>query len=99
MIDKSINNIDCVVVRAREEMNKTMESMDDHDLIYNATYINAYNGSEVIKITLNESLSELEDQVCQAEVDSQVLDSSLNVWTSPFGKFKSHFNYSHCSYS
>lgn len=85
MIDKSINNIDCVEVRARQmNMNKSEEL--DHDLTYNATFINAYNGSEVIRLILNESLSDLEDDVCRAEIDSQILDSQLNVYTAPFGK-------------
>lgn len=98
MIDKSINKIDCVKVRARHSMNSSIESMNDHDFIYNATFINAYNGSEVIKLTINESLSDLENDVCRAEIDSQVLDSALNVYTAPFGKFKS-FSYLSRSFS
>lgn len=85
MIDKSINNIDCVQVRARKgEMNQSMEL--DHDLVYNTTYVKAYNGSEVIDLNITGTLSDLEDDVCKAEIDSQILDSALNVYTAPFGK-------------
>lgn len=91
MIDKSINNINCVEVRERNdrksEANETMEF--DHDLIYNSTYIKAYNGSEVVELNITGSLSELEEDVCKAEIDSQILDSALNVYTAPFGK---HFH-------
>lgn len=82
MIDKSINNIDCVAVRSRPETNLSTAI----DIIYNTTVINAYNGSEVIKLNINESLKDLEDDVCRAEIDSQILDSALNVYTAPFGK-------------
>lgn len=83
MIDKSINNIDCVKVRERgSDTNQSMEL--DH--IYNTTYIKAYNGSDVINLTITGTLSELEEDVCKAEIDSQILDSALNVYTAPFGK-------------
>lgn len=83
MIDKSINNIDCVEVRARKS--DTNETIDlDHDLAYNASYIKAYNGSELIDLNISESKSDLEEQVCKAEIDSQILDSALNVYTAPF---------------
>lgn len=72
-------------VRLRKsEANQSLEV--DHDLIYNATYIKAYNGSEVIDLNITGTLSDLEDDVCRAEIDSQILDSALNVYTAPFGK-------------
>lgn len=79
MIDKSINRIDCVDVRSKlnarnysgfEELSLGDANIDQlvHDPMYNVT----------------EGLSELEIEVCHAEVDSQILDSELNVYTSPF---------------
>ncbi len=87
MIDKTINNIDCVQHRAQQK-SATNESMIlDPDLIYNTTYIKAYNGSELIDLTTTDvSLNDLIDDVCKAEIDSQILDSALNVYTAPFGK-------------
>lgn len=89
MIDKSINNIDCVAVRARIEMNETVEM--DPDLIYNTTYIKAFNGSDVIDLNDTAAFRQLEEDVCQAEIDSQILDSALNVYTAPFGKYFKFF--------
>ncbi|KAJ6636395.1 Proton-coupled folate transporter [Pseudolycoriella hygida] len=82
MIDKSINNIDCVEVRGRMKSD-TNESMElDHDLFYNTTRIKSFNGSEVVDLKF--TLTDLEEDVCKAEVDSQILDSALNVYTAPF---------------
>ncbi|KAG4076448.1 hypothetical protein HA402_005891 [Bradysia odoriphaga] len=83
MIDKSINNIDCVEVRGRKsDTNGTIEL--DHDLMYNSSYNKAYNGSELINLNISDTKSYLEEQVCKAEIDSQILDSALNVYTAPF---------------
>lgn len=81
MIDKTINDINCVEVRENSDNNGTMDS----DLMYNATFIKVYNGSDLIVSNVNRSY--LEEQVCKAEIDSQILDSKLNAITSPFGKF------------
>lgn len=97
MIDKSINNIDCVQVRARKS--ETNQSTVLDDLIYNTTYIKAYNGSEVIDLNITGSLSELEDDVCKAEIDSQILDSALNVYTAPFGKYNTDTNFRFASFN
>lgn len=80
MIDKSINNIDCVEVRSRPE-NYTVLPLDFG------------NSSEVFVVPMIQDFEynttipriELEKLVCDAEVDSQILDSYLNVYTSPFG--------------
>lgn len=86
MIDKSINQIDCVYVRSRltahnhsgfEELNLSVNSSDIDELVHDDSRYN-----------VTEALSELEIAVCRAEVDSQILDSQLNVYTSPFGKHK-----------
>lgn len=93
MIDKSINSIDCVEVRSRKsDTNGTIEL--DRDLMYNSSYIKAYNGSELINLNISETKSDLEEQVCKAEIDSQILDSALNVYTSPFGKLEQKINLS-----
>lgn len=79
MIDKSINGIDCVDVRSKlnarnysgfEDLHLSAEDIEQlvHDPMYN----------------VSEGLSELSIDVCRAEVDSQILDSELNVYTSPF---------------
>lgn len=82
MIDKSINNIDCVEVRER------------HDIIAtNITENNILGGiapildERVFKV-LNElwNITQLEEKVCEAEIDSQKLDTELNLYTAPFGK-------------
>lgn len=79
MIDKTINDINCVEFR---ESNSDNNGTIDSDLIYNATYIKVYNGSDLIVSNVNRSY--LEEQVCKAEIDSQILDSKLNAITSPF---------------
>lgn len=86
MIDKSINMIDCTQVRAQQksEANQSMEL--DPDIIYNTTYIKSYNGSELIDVNITGTFDDLKDEVCKAEIDSQILDSALNVYTAPFGK-------------
>lgn len=76
MIDKSINHIDCVDVRNRQK-NGNMTYDDDDTIITEYIHDVAFN--------ISESLSELEIDVCRAEVDSQKLDSALNVYTAPFG--------------
>lgn len=79
MIDKSINNIDCVEVRNRPDN-------------YTVVPLEFGNASDVLVRMIEDfeynttiPLFELEKMVCDAEVDSQILDSYLNVYTSPFG--------------
>lgn len=87
MIDKSINGIDCVYVRERERAANYSAINDDSFSLNTSTIVTVVN-------SLNFSGSDgetrlvtpLEVEVCQAEVDSQILDSALNVYTAPFGE-------------
>lgn len=70
MIDKSINNIDCVETKMRlSEANLTLQQM-----------INMTNHTV-------SNVSDLEVHVCQAEIDSQHLETALNLYLSPIGKY------------
>lgn len=87
MIDKSINNIDCVEVRSRPEMdNLTVLPIDYGNSSVEVLMIKDFQYNTTIP------LSELEKMVCDAEVDSQILDSYLNFYTAPFGKSKTMYN-------
>lgn len=93
MIDKSINMIDCTQVRAQQK-SETNQSMElDPDIIYNTTYIKTYNGSELIDVNITGTFDDLKEEVCKAEIDSQILDSALNVYTAPFGKHFENNNF------
>lgn len=83
MIDKSINNINCVEIRIQES------SINDTNLLAdNAAETKAIiNATNFHTINITETLSQLKIDVCHAEIDSQILDSALNVYTSPFGKY------------
>lgn len=83
MMDKTINNIDCVYVRNRLQA----ENYSTFDDISGATGSAIIGIIQTLQYNKTESLTELEIAVCQAEVDSQRLDSTLNVYTAPFGKF------------
>lgn len=84
MIDKSINNIDCVVVREKLHMEGQIHL--DPKLRYNSSYL--ANGTEYSYGNATEvffDISQLERDVCHAEIDSQKLDTQLNVYTASFG--------------
>lgn len=83
MIDKSINNIDCVYVRDKQHsVNYTTQGEETE--LSAATIVHLINN---ISTSGDATITELEVEVCRAEVDSQILDSALNVYTAPFGKF------------
>lgn len=69
MIDKTINNIDCVNVKSLiDKANLTLRE------IINMKSHNVTN------------VTDLEVKVCQAEIDSQHLETALNLYLSPIGK-------------
>lgn len=79
MIDKSINNIDCVEVRNRPDNYTVLPLVFGNSSDFDVPMIQDFEYNTTIP------LFELEKMVCDAEVDSQILDSYLNVYTSPFG--------------
>lgn len=83
MIDKSINNIDCVYVRDKQHSVNYSTQGEETELSA-ATIVTLVNN---ISSGADATITELEVEVCRAEVDSQILDSALNVYTAPFGKF------------
>lgn len=89
MIDKSINNIDCVYVREKELAANytTVGGVNDDSLTLNASTIVTIVNSMQYLDGETAQLTELEVEVCRAEVDSQILDSALNVYTAPFGEY------------
>lgn len=85
MIDKSLMNIDCVSVRERlhneGEIHLDPGLINITNYITNGTQMLFENGTRVFF-----DITQLERDVCHAEIDSQKLDTQLNVWTAPFGK-------------
>lgn len=85
MIDKSLNKIDCVQVRAK------FQKLNEIHLVLNEVFNNTHflNGSEILagkkNVTVLFDVTRLEVDVCRAEIDSQKLDTKLNVYTAPFG--------------
>lgn len=85
-----MNNINCVTFREklREPSNQVIHLYIDRsqvtdDLTYkNGTPIIPANSNATVKF----DITELEELVCQAEIDSQKLDTKLNLITAPFGK-------------
>ncbi|XP_055321169.1 uncharacterized protein LOC129577699 isoform X2 [Sitodiplosis mosellana] len=88
MIDKTINNINCVTVREKlkESSHQAIHLYSDRSQVLddytwkNGTPILPPNSNATIKF----DITELEQLVCQAEVDSQKLDTKLNLITAPF---------------
>lgn len=85
MIDKSLKGIDCVSVRERlhteGEMHLDPGLINITKYITNGTERMFENGTRVLF-----DITQLERDVCHAEIDSQKLDTQLNVWTAPFGE-------------
>lgn len=73
MIDKSKNNIECESVLVKiKNMTTALES--------------ATIGSNLTAASFPDyAVTELERLVCNAEVNSQTLDTQLNVYTAPMG--------------
>lgn len=90
MIDKSINNINCVTFREKQRQ-PTHEAIhlysDKSQVLDDFTF---KNGSLILPANSTAKvmfdITELEELVCKAEIDSQKLDTALNFWTAPFGK-------------
>lgn len=89
MIDKSINNINCVTFREklREPSTEFIHLYSDRSQVLDdSTY---KNGTPILppnsNATIKFDITELEELVCQAEIDSQKLDTKLNLITAPFG--------------
>lgn len=91
MIDKSINDINCVTFREkqRQSTGEAIHLYSDLSQVYNETTFR--NGSSILPFNSTAKvlfdITELEEQVCQAEIDSQKLDTKLNLITAPFGNF------------
>lgn len=91
MIDKSINNINCPEFREKllEPANQTIHLYSDRSQVINETHFS--NGSAIVPpnsmAAVLFDISELEMLVCQAEIDSQILDTRINLITAPFGKY------------
>lgn len=90
MIDKTMNDINCVTFRdkQRESTDQVIHLYSDRSQVLDdLTY---KNGSTILppnstaKIMFD--ITELEELVCQAEIDSQKLDTKLNLITAPFGE-------------
>lgn len=84
MIDKTLNNINCVDVRAKQhDPNKIYVVKEE---VLNITHF--LNGTEILAGNDNRTvhfIKRLELDVCRAEINSQKLDTKLNVYTAPFG--------------
>lgn len=89
MIDKSINDINCVSFREKQKASPTefIHLYSDHSQVLNDTTWK--NGTAILppgsNATIFFDITELEELVCQAEIDSQKLDTKLNLITAPFG--------------
>lgn len=90
MIDKSINDINCVTFREKQRQS-TAEAI--HLYIDRSQVLDDFtfkNGSLILPANSTAQvlfdITELEELVCQAEIDSQKLDTKLNLITAPFGK-------------
>lgn len=85
MIDKKILGIDCVSVR--EKLLNEGELHLDETLISSINY--TIDGAQKLLengTKLFFDIPQLHRDVCHAEIDSQKLDTKLNVWTAPFGE-------------
>lgn len=93
MIDKSLNNINCPEFREKlkEPIDKAIHLYRDRSQVMNETHFT--NGTAILQpnaaATILFDISELELLVCQAEIESQKLDTRINLVTTPFGKIKS----------
>lgn len=90
MIDKSINDINCVTFREKQRQSTAQfihlysdrsQVRDDFTFKNGSLILPANSTAEVLF-----DITELEELVCQAEIDSQKLDTKLNLFTAPFGK-------------
>jgi len=88
MIDKSINDINCVTFREKQRQS-TAEAI--HLYIDRSQVLDDFtfkNGSLILPANSTAQvlfdITELEELVCQAEIDSQKLDTKLNLITAPF---------------
>lgn len=85
MINKELNKINCVDVQEkRMSVNETHLIIED---VYNVTHF--LNGTEIIvenNKTLFTDLKRLHVDACQAEIDSQSLETSLTAYIAPFGE-------------
>lgn len=92
MIDKSLNNINCPEFRekVKEPLEKAIHLYSDRSQVINETHF--INGTAILQPnstgTVLFDISELELLVCQAEIESQKLDTRINLVTAPFGKIK-----------
>lgn len=92
MIDKTKNDINCVTFRdkQRESTDQVIHLYSDRSQVVDDFTFK--NGSAILppnstaKILFD--ITELEELVCQAEIDSQKLDTKLNLITAPFGMDK-----------
>lgn len=87
MIDKTMNNINCVTFREKQRDPQVIHLYSDRSQVLDDfTY---KNGSAILPSNSTAKImwdiTELEELVCQAEIDSQILDTKLNLITAPFG--------------
>lgn len=90
MIDKTKNDINCVTFREkqRQSNDEAIHLYSDRSQVLDDFTFK--NGSSILspnstaKVLFD--ITELEELVCQAEIDSQKLDTKLNLITAPFGK-------------
>lgn len=89
MIDKTINNINCVDFREKMANENEIHLYIDRTQVVNDTHFT--NGSSILLEGLNKTIqfdvTKLENDVCHAEIESQRLDAKLNAFTSPFDSF------------
>lgn len=87
MIDKTKNDINCVTFREKQRESEVIHLYSDRSQVLDDFTFK--NGSAILspnstaKIVFD--ITELESLVCQAEIDSQKLDTKLNLITAPFG--------------
>lgn len=102
MIDKSINDINCVTFRDKQKQSTSLaiHLYSDRSQVLNDTTFK--NGSAILPLNSTAQIifdiTELEELVCQAEIDSQKLDTKLNLITAPFGRWIYKLNVILCGY-
>lgn len=89
MIDKSLNDINCVTFHETIKPKNELHLFIDRTQVINDTHW--INGSTILSDgenkTIKFDITKLEQDVCDAEIQSQKLDSKLNAITSPFDSF------------
>lgn len=88
MIDKSLNDINCATMKEKLKAKNEIHLYDDRSQVLDDYTFK--NGSLIVPANSTAKvffdIRKLEEEVCHAEVNSQKLDTQLNLITAPFGK-------------